>query len=209
MRIYDISPTLRPGIAVWPGDEAFRHERSLRISQGSSVNLSSVTFSLHTGVHADAPLHFDDDGEAIDQVDLSKYLGNALLVSVEVRESISAQDLEPFLQQKPERLLVRANPGFTADSFPSRFAHFSPEAAQAIGKAGVRLVGIDAPSVDFVDSKELPCHNAFGRAGTAILENLLLAGVPDGEYQLVALPLKISGGDGSPLRAILTTSESA
>ncbi len=202
-KLYDISPLLEPPIAVWPGDAPFERNQSLSIAKGAPVNLSSMSASLHTGAHADAPSHFDDNATGIDQVDLQAYLGPARLITVEAAETISAQDLMPVLEQTPERLLVRCNPDVDPRRFPSRFVHFSTQAAQAIGEAGVRLVGLDAPSVDFVDSKDLPCHNIFHRHGTAILENLLLAGVPDGEYELIALPLRIRGGDASPVRAVL------
>ncbi|MEE8586245.1 MAG: arylformamidase [Acidobacteriota bacterium] len=205
-KLYDISPLLAPAIAVWPGDAPFQRSQSLSISQGASVNLSSMSLSLHTGAHADAPSHFDDQGATIEDVDLEAYIGPARLVTVEAQETVSAQDLRPVLEDRPQRLLVRCNPDFDPRRFPPRFVHFSPEAAQAIGQAGARLVGLDAPSVDFVDSQELPCHHIFQRHGTAILENLLLKGVPDGEYELIALPLRIAGGDASPVRAVLRRS---
>lgn len=205
-RIYDISPLLDPSVAVWPGDAPFERTQSLSIAEGSSVNLSSMSLSLHTGAHADAPSHFEDGTASIEQMDLSIYFGPVRLVTVEAEKTISAGDLSEVLKAKPQRLLVRCNPGFDPQLFPERFVHFSTEAAEAIGRAGVRLVGLDAPSVDFVDSKELPCHHIFHRHGTAILENLLLQGVPDGDYQLIALPLRIAGGDASPVRAVLMES---
>lgn len=205
--LYDISPLLEPAVAVWPGDAPFQRSQSLSIAQGASVNLSSFSASLHTGAHADAPSHFDDQGASIDQVALEAYIGPARLVTIQAKETVSAQDLSAVLQQSPQRLLLRCNPDFDSRSFPSRFVHFSTEAAQAVGQAGVRLIGLDAPSVDFVDSKELPCHHIFHRHGTAILENLLLQGVPDGEYELIALPLRIADGDASPVRAVLRKTE--
>ncbi len=203
MKIYDISPLLHPGIAVWPGDTSFERIESLRLRDGASVNLSSITLSSHTGAHADAPFHFCDDGKTIDQVDLEPYIGRARVVTVSVAESVDGHDLEEALRQRPVRLLVRCNPKIEPDCFPTSFVYFTQRAAERIGVAGVKLIGTDAPSMDRVDSKDLPAHHTFARYGSSILENLDLRRVPDGEYELIALPLKIAGGDGSPVRAIL------
>ena len=169
----------------------------------SSVNLSSVTLTLHAGTHADAPRHFREEGKAVEELGLQPYWGRARVVTVESADLVQASDLQSVLSEKPVRLLIRCNPAFSFRSFPSRICAFSPEAADAIGQAGVRLVGIDAPSVDPLESKTLPAHHAFARHRTRILENLNLRGVPDGEYELVALPLRIVDGDASPVRAVL------
>lgn len=203
MKLYDISSPIQAGIAVWPGDTPYRRDEILKMSAGASVNLSTVHISLHTGTHADAPSHFADGAAAIDAVDLSRYLGPALLVTVAVDGAIRPVDLEDCLARRPERLLVRCNPSIDPNSFPASFVSFSPEAARRAGSMGVRLVGTDAPSVDPFESKDLPAHHAFQSYGTAILENLFLRDVPDGEYELIALPLRIIGGDASPVRALL------
>ncbi|HEV8132385.1 MAG TPA: arylformamidase [Acidobacteriota bacterium] len=207
MKIYDISPLLHPGIAVWPGDTPFSRTELMRLSDGESINLSSVTLSLHTGAHADAPSHFLSGGTPIDQVDLHLYVGPARIVTLHVAQCVDAEDLQEILRSKPERLLIRVNPNIDPDYFPEKCVHLSPRAATRIGMAGVKLIGTDAPSVDPVDSKDLPAHHALARYGTAILENLNLRQVPDGDYELIALPLKIAGGDASPVRAILREME--
>lgn len=209
MKIYDISPLIHPGIAVWPGDSPFSRREVLQVRRGDSVNLSTVQLSLHTGSHADAPYHVGDDGQSIEEMDLEAYVGRARLVSLNVNGLIQEKDVAPLLSDALERLLIRCNPDADPDHFPSSFVYFAPEAAARIGSAGVKLVGTDAPSVDPVDSKDLPAHHAFFRFRMAILENLYLQAVPDGDYELIALPLKIAGGDGSPVRAILRTAESA
>lgn len=173
------------------------------MSEGASVNLSTAHISLHTGTHADAPSHFAHGAAAIDGVDLTRYFGPAFLVTITVDGCIRPVDLEECLARRPERLLVRCNPLIDPRSFPASFVSFSPEAARHIGSLGVRLVGTDAPSVDPLESKDLPAHHAFQSHGTAILENLFLRDVPDGEYELIALPLRIVGGDASPVRALL------
>lgn len=209
MKIYDISPLIHPGIAVWPGDSLFSRREVLQVCRGDSVNLSTIQLSLHTGSHADAPYHVGDDGKSIEEIDLEVYIGRARLVSLNVQELIQEKDVAPLLSDAPERLLIRCNPDVDPDSFPRSFVYFAPEAATRIGHAGVKLIGTDAPSVDRVDSTDLPAHHAFSRFRVAILENLYLRAVPDGDYELIALPLKIAHGDGSPVRAILTIAEGA
>lgn len=167
------------------------------------MNLSFVEMSLHTGAHADAFSHVLEEGTPIDKMRLETYLGPASLLTLKGRSTIDAASLEGVLQAAPQRLLVRGNPGIDPDRFPATFAYFEEEAARAICGAGVVLVGTDAPSVDRVDSKALTVHKIFARSGTSILENLNFKDVPDGNYELVALPLKIAGGDAAPVRAIL------
>lgn len=202
--LYDISPLLHPGIAVWPGDVAFSRQESLRLLNGDPCDLSSVECSLHTGSHADAPSHYLEDGATIDQVDLSLYIGPATLVILSNASGpIKPAELREHVQEPPKRLLVCSHPGINPDVFPRSIRSFTPEAAGWLGQAGTRLIGTDAPSVDPLDSKNLPAHKTFGRSGTIILENLSLAGVPAGVYELIALPLKIANGDASPVRAVL------
>ncbi len=203
MKVYDISPLLHDGIAVWPGDARFSRRVSLRLSRGDAVELSEMRLSLHTGAHADAPSHFRPGGCSIDRVGLERYWGPALLVTVPGQGAITPPKLEAALSSGPARLLLRAHPDFDPDRFPSVIRWLTPEAAHHIGLAGVRLLGIDAPSVDPLDSKDLPAHKALEANGVMVLENLHLAGTPDGRYELAALPLKIAGGDAAPVRAAL------
>lgn len=203
MKLYDISPVIHPGIAVWPGDTLFTRRKLMRLSDAAFVNLSSVTLSLHTGAHADAPLHVLPDATSIDLLDLAAFLGPARVVTLNDVDSIREADLHSILAQNPERLLIRCRREYDPDRFPQAVTWFTEQAATRIAEAGVKLIGTDEPSIDPIDSTDLPAHKAFGRAGTAILENIDLRAVPDGEYELIALPLKIRGGDASPVRAIL------
>ena len=175
----------------------------MTIADGDAVNLSWSRMSLHTGAHADAPSHFEAGAATIDQAPLEAYLGPARLATLSGEGAIGPDEVGPILAANPERLLLRCHPEFDPDRFPRRIRHFTREAATRIGLAGTKLIGVDAPSVDPIESKDLPAHRAFGQSGVAILENLLLAGVPDGEYELIALPLRIVGGDASPVRAVL------
>lgn len=203
MKIYDISLPLDEGTVSWPGDVEFLRTTSLRIAAGASVNLSSFSSSSHNGTHADAPFHYDSVGDTMERLPLEIFLGPALLAEIATDREISVSALEPLDFTETPRLLLRTAPGRDRTRFPERIATLSIEAIAWLASRGVRLLGVDVPSVDTIDSKTLPVHHAIGRAGMHILENLQLDGVPSGRYELIALPLKITGGDGSPIRAVL------
>jgi arylformamidase len=205
VKIYDITRTINPNLAVWPGDTPFSAEKVLAMSRGASVNLTTLTLSSHTGTHADASYHFVNDGLTINQVPLAAYLGPATVVTVE-REAgpLTPADFPNLAWSGLERLLVHSGASHKPlAEFPTEFIYPSPELAAWLGQHGVVLFGSDAPSMDDMNSKSLPGHNALHQHGIAILEGLLLADIPDGRYELIALPLKIESGDGSPIRAIL------
>jgi len=205
MKLYDISRPIRRGIPVWPGDAPFQLEWNQRLEEGDAVNLSAIRMSVHAGTHVDAPYHFQPGGARMAGVELGAYLGAARVARLDAGSpAITADWVERVLgNEGVERLLIRTGSWPDPDRFPEDFAHFEPEAARRIAAAGVRLVGTDAPSVDPLDSKELPAHHALGEGGVLILESLLLDEVPDGEYELIALPLRFTETDGSPVRAVL------
>jgi arylformamidase len=174
---------------------------------GDSVNLTTLTLSSHTGTHVDAYYHFVRTGQPLEQMPLTAYIGPATVVTVQRRAGpLTVDDFAGLDWNRVDRLLVHsaASDGLL-NRFPQEFVYPSPSLADFLGGHGVVLFGSDAPSMDHVDSKNLPGHNALRRNRVAILEGLLLAGVPDGEYELIALPLLIEGGDGSPVRAVLRT----
>jgi arylformamidase len=203
-RLIDISQTLEPGIAVWPGDTLFQNFWVMQIDRGDSCNVGSVTMSLHTGTHADAPLHFQPEGSTPADSNLDAYLGAAIVVDTHGAETIRPEHVNAITEGDAKRILFR-----TDTAGPSRwnndFAYFTPEAARLLVERGVILVGIDTPSVDKSDSKILASHKIFASANVAILENLMLDHVSAGRYELIALPLKLAGMDASPVRAILRT----
>jgi arylformamidase len=204
MEIYDISQTIREGIAVWPGDRKFRRQWNLRLERGQSCNLSAVTMSLHTGTHIDAPYHFDDAGSDIASLALKHYAGPARVVTMNIERCISAGDLAVLSWDRVERILFKTRPDGLSDThFDSRFVYLTKDAAEFLGERDILLVGTDAPSVDAFDSKTMETHKALLRHGTAILEGARLNQVPDGDYELICLPLKLAGADGSPVRAVL------
>ncbi len=204
MALYDISPLVDPKIAVWPGDSAFVSKDLLRIEEGSSVYLSTITLSCHTGAHADAPCHYTLDGPGIADVPLERFIGPCLLVDVQPKyDAILPNDLEGIDLDGAERLLFRTRATNDRTEFPDPFASLTPELVHHVADSGVVLIGLDTPSVDRFDSKDLPSHKALFERGVANLENLDLTGVPAGRYELIALPLRLLGRDASPVRAIL------
>lgn len=203
--LIDISPTLSTASAVWPGDVPFARSVALDMHAGHNITLSSVTTTVHVGAHADAPSHFHADGAAIDAVPLDAYVGPCEVVTV-TRERgglIRPEDCAEALKRGAKRLLFKTLSQPDPDHFNTDFVAFSPEAMRALGEAGVVLVGIDTPSVDPFSSKDLPAHQELFRFGIRNLEGLVLSHVPDGVYEVIALPLKIAGADASPVRAVL------
>jgi arylformamidase len=202
----DISRPVAAGIPVWPGDTSYDYRMVARIRDGAAVNVGAVTMSVHTGAHADAPLHFDDAGGDIASADLSKYVGPCVVVRVRPRaRGIVPSDLprgtDALLRRAP-RLLLRTyeeRPG----AFDEGMSHLTPETAEHLASRGVVLVGLDTDSMDAFDSKDLPSHRRLAAAGIAILEGLDLSAVRPGVHFLVALPLRLVGADGSPVRAVL------
>lgn len=205
-RIWDISEPLSPATAVFPGDSPFSQEWVMRIDAGDSCNVSTVRMSVHCGTHTDAPLHFDDGGADMATVALHAYLGRCRVVALSGAgepRTIPAAALTPAMLDGVERILFKTATVHDASRFDAGFCAVGPEAARLLVRAGVVLVGIDTPSIDHATSKELDTHHLLHRGGVAILENLDLSAVSPGDYELIALPLKIVGGDSSPVRAIL------
>lgn len=207
MTLIDISRLLEPALAVWPGDTPFERRVQLAMHEGASVNLSTLTLSAHTGAHVDAPFHVKRDGATIERLPLEPYWGPAQVVTVrKAAGPLAAEDLQHVDLALAPRLLVRSGSSSAPqDVFPAQFVYPSPALAGVLARAGIVLYGTDTPSMDEADSKELPGHHALLDAGIAILEGLDLRAAPDGVYELAALPLKIAGGDGSPVRAVLRT----
>lgn len=207
LMVYDITRTLSALTPVYPGDPPVVISPVAQIAAGDSCNVSSISMSVHAGTHIDAPRHYADGAPGVDTLDLRTLIGPALVVSLNATGEISFEALRSALPNDLSELAVLVHtPASDADAgeeFDPSFAHFTPQAAEWLGAAGVRLIGTDTPSVDSAESMELPAHKAFHRAGITIIENLLLRNVPDGWYQLIALPLKIAGADGAPARVVL------
>lgn len=201
-RIWDISQVLRPGLPVWPGDTDFAFDRTWRMDEGSPVNVGRMTMSTHSGSHADAPLHYDANGMDAASMDLAPYLGECLVIDARgVSNEIDVADL-PHIESA-DRVLFRTWDSFPHDTWRSDWLPIAPETVEWLGLQGVRLIGTDAPSVDPQDSKVMAAHRMVAKHDMRILEGLVLDDVPEGRYELIALPLKIGGGDAGLCRAIL------
>jgi arylformamidase len=212
MKIWDISRTLSNALAEWPGDEPCRFRLTREKAKGASVNLGAISMSVHNGTHADARFHFDTNGESIEKAALETYLGRATVVDLaqafldsKVKHLITIEDLRPSAEAiaATSRLLVKTGRWSDSTVFPSQIPVIAADVPAWLQKNGVKLLGLDLPSVDEIDSKSLQNHHALAHAGIAIVESLDLSDVASGIYQFAALPLKIASGDGGPTRAIL------
>ena len=202
-KIIDISRSLDESTAVWPGDTPFSRKWVMAIPEGCSCNTSTITLSAHTGAHTDAPSHFVQGAPAIDEVPLTKYMGRCRVVHTKHKDSVRPSDLHGLDLSKCERVLLRTPQAPATDAWDDGFTFISKEAAMLLVESGVKLVGIDTPSVDSMNSKTLDAHKILFGGGVAILESIDLSVVSEGDYQLIALPLRIRGGDSSPVRAVL------
>lgn len=201
--IHDLTPLLTPALAVWPGDVPFARHQALALAAGANLDLSSITTTLHLGAHADAPSHFVDGAPGIGEVDLTPYVGPCEVLAVDVARGERILPRHLPREVRAPRVLLRTGTYPDPNVFNTDFASLSPELVGHLHACGVVLVGLDTPSVDPFDSKALEAHQALGRTGMRNLEGLVLDGVPEGFYTLVALPLRIPGADASPVRAIL------
>jgi arylformamidase len=203
MRIHDVTRPLRAGMPVWPGDPGVRLTWKSRLADGDDANGAEVCTGVHAGTHADGPYHMLEDGARIADLPLEPFLGPARLVDSGGRRSLDAAWVRGALEGGVSRLLVRTGCWTDPDTFPREFPVLEPDAARALIDAGVRLFGTDAPSVDAFDSDEPAIHHLLLPAGVAVLETMLLDGVPEGDYELIALPLRIEEADSAPVRAVL------
>jgi arylformamidase len=201
--LYDISPPISPRLAVWPGDTPPSREVLLDMHHGAPITLSTLHATVHLGAHADAPSHYGADAAAIDRRDLGYYMGPCQVMRVDVPPGTRLLPaLLPTAVTQP-RLLLATDTFPDAEQFNQDFAALSVELVEYLHSHGVRLVGIDTPSVDLFDSKDLPAHRAFLKWDMAILEGIVLRDVPEGIYELIALPLRLVDFDASPVRAVL------
>ncbi|MDJ0979473.1 MAG: arylformamidase [Erythrobacter sp.] len=201
-RIWDISQPLHPELPVWPGDTPFSHKRTWQIEAGSPVNVSALTLSTHSGAHADAPLHYAENAPDIASVALEPYLGECLVI--DARRSGAAIEIGdlPHLGSA-DRVLFRTFERFPHGHWEADTTAIAPETIEWLGVQGVRLIGIDTPSIDPQDSKDMLAHKAVLKHDMRVLEGLVLDDVPEGRYELIALPLAVISADASPVRAVL------
>lgn len=205
--IYDISPAITEHLPVWPGDTPPRREVLLDLERGDSVTLSTLHATVHLGAHADGANHYGRGAPGVEALRIEDYLGPCQLIRVAARPGtrVAIEELPASIETPRVLICTRTfpDPSGAAAGFARDFAALEPALVDHLHARGVRLIGIDTPSVDLFDSKELPAHRRFLANGMGILEGLVLAEVPEGVYELIALPLKLVGFDASPVRAVL------
>lgn len=203
VKLYDITMPLAKGMPVWPDDTPFAFELTASKQTTLSVNIGKLTMSTHTGTHVDAPYHFVEHGQKAAGLEIERFVGPALVIDLSGREKIDASVLLAHPLERVPRLLVKTNSWANRSVFPKQICHLDPDVAPLLAKCGVKLIGVDVPSVDPIDSKELPAHHALLAHDISILEGIVLDDVPPGWYELIALPLRLQEADASPVRAVL------
>ena len=203
-RLWDISPPVHAGSPVFPGDTPYQQQWGASLGPGCPVNVGVLTLSPHVGAHADAPLHYSPDGAAVGALSLEPYLGRCRVIhAIGKGPLVEWAHLTHALHDLPPRVLVRTYQHMPQGHFDDALPAFAPATVERLADAGVQLIGIDSASIDPAASKNLPSHQVIRRRNLRVLENLLLDDVPEGDYELIALPLKLTTADASPVRAIL------
>ena len=201
-KIWDISPPVDEHAAVFPGDTGYSQRLHFALSPDCPVNVNSITLSPHTGAHADAPMHYANDGAASGALDLAPYLGPCRVIHcIDCGPLVLPAHIAHALSDLPPRVLLRT--AHTASQSWASFTAIAPETMALLATKNIALVGIDTPSVDPSDSPSLPSHHQLLTHNMRVLECLVLDDVPEGDYELIALPLKLMRADASPVRAIL------
>ena len=204
-RLWDISPPVHAASPVFPGDAHYEQRWAATIEPGCPVNVSTLTLSPHTGAHADAPLHYDPEGMPVGALDLAPYLGPCRVVhAIGCGALIEWHHVEHAINDSlPPRVLVRTYERMPADRWDDALAGYAPDVIERLADRGVRLIGIDTASIDPAQSKTLDAHQVIRRRNLRVLENLVLDEIDEGDYELIALPLKLTTADASPVRAVL------
>jgi arylformamidase len=201
----DISVPVRVGTPEFPGDTPYSCRWTAQLAAGASVNLSAITMSPHVGTHADAPLHVKDGAPGSVELPLAPFIGRCVVVSVDPDDpAITMERIEArAARRRIERLLLRTGRSIASGSFPESWPALTDECIAELLGRGLKLVGVDTPSVDLRESKDLRVHHLLFDGGAFVLENLDLSEISDGEYELIALPVRLDGLDAAPVRAVL------
>jgi arylformamidase len=208
--IHDISPPITTRLGVWPGDTPPTREVLCDMAKGANITLSTLRSTVHLGAHADGPNHYSHPAPGIGERTLEHYLGPCHVLDAPVPRGsrVSERDVRwpaasgPASLRHP-RVLLRTSTFPDPEHWNADFAALEPALVDLLASRGVTTVGIDTPSVDPQESKDLPAHAAFARHDMSIIEGLRLADIQPGEYELIALPLRLIGFDASPIRAVL------
>ena len=201
-KIWDISPAVDENAAVFPGDTAYSQQLHFSLAPGCPVNVNSITLSPHTGAHADAPLHYANGEASAGELDLAPYLGPCRVIHcMDCGPLVLPEHVAHALKDLPERVLLRT--ARKASQAWDAFTAIAPQTLELLAGQHITLIGIDTPSVDPSTNQDLPSHQQLLAHGLRVLENLVLDEVAEGDYELIALPLKLTKADASPVRAIL------
>lgn len=203
MKIWDISMRLSDQTAEWPGDIPFSYRTTATIEETGSVNVGEIHMSTHNGTHIDAPFHYDKDGLKIHELPLDIYIGRTAVIDVTGERHISEKHLKGIEDDGVNAIFLKTGGWPDRNVFPSDYPLYDVSIAEWMERHSIRLLGVETPSVDSENSKELPMHQAMNKHKRFILEGIVLDKVPAGIYEYAALPLNIAGSDGSPVRAVL------
>lgn len=199
----DISQPVNNELTHWPGDQSFHYETPLTKEMTGSVNIGKITTSTHVGTHVDAPFHFKNDGGRILDLEIDRYIGPCRVIDLEAFDRIDEKALASKITDYTERLLIRTVLPNDPERFPEEVTPITANGARYMHELGIKLVGVDTPSVDPIQSKELIGHHVLFEQGICILENVMLDEVEEGRYELIALPLPLQDADGSLTRAVI------
>jgi arylformamidase len=202
----DISVPIHPELPHWPGDPDVRITWPVSMEKGDTYNLSVLELGSHTGTHMDAPLHFLPNAKTLDKMPLDATVGLARVIEIGDPVSIKPNELQRHRLRRGERILFKtrnSKVSWKKRAFDPHFVFLSPEGAEYLARRRVRTVGIDYLSIGAFQGENLKTHQILLRAGIWIVEGLDLAQAKPGRYDLVCLPLKVSGSEGAPARAIL------
>ncbi|MCU6615290.1 arylformamidase [Achromobacter mucicolens] len=203
-RLWDISPPVSTASPVFPGDTPYRQQWKWSLTPGCPVNVSEITLSPHIGAHADAPLHYENGAAAIGAVSLEPFLGPCRVIhAIDCGALITIDHLAHAAHNLPPRVLVRTAKHAAQDWWTDDFSAYAPQTIEWLAEHGVMLIGLDTASIDPASSKTLDSHHTILRRDMRVLENLVLDDVPEGDYELIALPLALVQADASPVRAVL------
>lgn len=202
---HDLTLPISSPMIILPGDPLPEFEEAKSISRGDPYNLTSMTFTTHTGTHIDVPRHFFDDGLTVDRLGFDHLVGLARVIEIKGRRPITRADLEKHVIRQKEIILLKTdNSSVIADErFDPGFTYLAPDAALYLVDVGIRTLGFDYLSIEDAWSATLEVHRILLRANIVVIEGLDLRPVGEGEFHMVALPLKIRDGNGSPARVIL------
>jgi arylformamidase len=204
-KLLDVSVPLVARMPVYPGNPEFELQPVKRIGDGGSSNVSRLIMGTHTGTHVDAPRHFIDDGDAVDELPLDLLLGRARVVEITKRGGIGADELAAAGLREDIRVLLKTSNSalWNGEGFHEDYTYVTEEGARYLVAQGVKVIGVDYLSVEQYKKAGAPAHRALLSEGVVIIEGLNLSEAEPGMYEMYCLPLRVAGGDGAPARVIL------